>query len=262
MKSYRFGVAIGVAALALTGSAVRAAPILTEDFNATPVNPTADPFTTDLTWDYSDSINSAIGTNESRLFNPAAAGSGTNSVGWISLIGSNEYTRITTSGTFAGLPALAAGQAYQFTLSFFAAGETTEIVRDINGEVIFASVGANFSNVAGSNGAITIPARFNAQTLSDQDPAADIVELNFVAEGGAGGVTSDRTFTTTWTSTDALDGATYALSVGFTQGTTNPPFGLYDNIALDVTVVPEPAGLAVLGLGACGLLVRRRKASR
>lgn len=54
--------------------------------------------------------------------------------------------------------------------------------------------------------------------------------------------------------------ATYIREVDFINGNDHQTVVGVDNIVVSTTPVPEPAGLSLLGLGALGLLSRRRKA--
>ena len=236
--------------------------ILSESFGTTTVNPTATNFgtpTVQNSWSYSDSAGTAVGTNESRLFNPGGVGSGENTHGWISsLTSGNTFQQISTTGSFAALPALEVGQSYVFTLTFFASAQTNNIANDLNAYVDFTSAGKEFEFTTGSNGAITNSSVFSSQLLSDSNAAADTLRLGFVAQGGAGGYNSDRSYTASWMSTSFLGSDNFTLALGRTSNVSGAAFAFFDNVSLDVAVVPEP-GCAMLGsLGMLALLRRRR----
>jgi hypothetical protein len=239
-----------------------AAIILSENFGSTTVNPTAATFgapTVQNSWSYSDSAGTTVNTNESRLFNPGAAGSGENTHGWISsFTAGNTFQQIATIGNFSALPTLGVGQNYVFTLTFFASAQTSVVANDVNAYVDFTSSGKAFDFTTGSNGSITNGPVFSSQVLSDSNAAADTLRLGFVAQGGAGGYNTDRTYTASWTSTSFLGTDSFTLALGRTTNAAGASFAFFDNVSLDVVVVPEP-GCAVLGsLGMLALLRRRR----
>jgi hypothetical protein len=65
------------------------------------------------------------------------------------------------------------------------------------------------------------------------------------------------TFTATYVSTAADIGQTITIQLSSTAGQ-----GDFDNVSVDATLVPEPASLALFGLGLLGLsLLGRRKAA-
>lgn len=251
-----------VSLFAATVLSSHAAIILSENFGSTTVNPTAATFgapTVQNSWSYSDSTGATVNTNESRLFNPGGAGSGENTHGWISsLTTGNTFQQIATTGNFSALPALGVGESYVFTLTFFASAQTSIAANDLNAYVNFTSAGKSFSFTTGSNGAITNAAVFSSQLLSDSNAAEDTLRLGFVAQGGAGGYNSDRTYTASWTSESFLGSDSFTLALGRTTNVAGASFALFDNVSLDVAVVPEP-GCALLGaLGVLTLLRRRR----
>ena len=90
-------------------------------------------------------------------------------------------------------------------------------------------------------------------------PAADTLRLGFVAQGGAGGYNSDRSYTASWTSTSVLGADNFTLALGRTTNVAGTPFAFFDNVSLDVDVVPEP-GCALLGSFGLLALLRRRRA--
>lgn len=237
--------------------------ILSEDFGTTAANPTATTFTAQLTWNYSDSVDTAVNANASRLFNPIAAGSGETTHGWISsLAAGNTYQQIQTNQTFGTLPALGSGEYYIITLSWYASAQTNVATSDLNAYVNFASAGNTFTFIGGSNGAVTTP-NFVAQTLGDSNAAADALGLNFIAQGGPSGITgggynTDRSYTATFSTTDGLDGDAFSLVLGRTTNISATPFVLFDNIVMDVSVVPEPSTSLLGGLALLVLLRRKR----
>ncbi|MEK7951451.1 hypothetical protein [Luteolibacter soli] len=250
---------LALIALGTAATSANAAVIFSENFGSTTVNPTAASFTVQNTWSYSDSAGTTVNTNESRLFNPGGAGSGETTHGWISaLTTGNTYQQIATTGSFSGVAALGEGESYVFTLTFFASSQTSTAANDVNAYVEFVSAGKVFNFTTGSNGAITAPATFSAQILSDSNAADDTLRLGFVAQGGAGGYNSDRTYTASWTSTSLLGTDSFMLALGRTTNVAGTPFALFDNVALDVAIVPEP-GCAVLGAFGVLVLLRRRR---
>jgi hypothetical protein len=251
-----------LALLAATAVSANAAVILSENFGSTTVNPTAATVgapTVQNSWSYTDSAGATVNTNESRLFNPGGVGSGETTHGWISaLTTGNTFQQISTTGNFSTLPALGVGQSYVFTLTFFASAQTSVAANDVNAYVDFASVGKAFSFTTGGNGAITNPTNFSTQTIVDSNAAADTLRLGFVAQGGGGGYNSDRSYTASWTSTSLLGSDSFTLSLGRTTNVAASSFVFFDNVSLDVGVVPEP-GCALLGsFGLLALLRRRR----
>jgi hypothetical protein len=236
------------------------AVVLSENFGSSNVNPTAANFTTELAWSYTDSAGAVVDSNASRLFTPAGAGSGETTHGWISsLAAGNTFQQIATTGNFSALPVLAVGQNYVFTLTFFASAQTSVVANDVNAYVDFTSPGKAFDFTTGSNGAITNASVFSSQILSDGNAAADTLRLGFVAQGGSGGYNTDRTYTASWTSTSFLGTDSFTLALGRTTNVAGASFTFFDNVSLDVVVVPEP-GCAVLGsLGMLALLRRRRR---
>jgi hypothetical protein len=249
--------------LLLSAAVAPGTVILSENFGTATVNPTATTFTAQNTWNYSDSVDTTVNANASRLFTPAAAGSGETTHGWISsLAAGNTFQQIQTNQTFAALPTLSLGESYQITLTWYAAAQTNVITSDLNAYVNFASAGNGFTFTGGSNGAITT-ASFVSQTLADSNAAADALGLNFVAQGGPSGITgggynTDRTYTATFTTTDDLNGDAFSLILGRTTNVSATPFVLYDNVTLDVSVVPEPSAALLGGLGLLALLRRKR----
>ncbi|MCW1925775.1 hypothetical protein OKA05_24670 [Luteolibacter arcticus] len=251
-----------IALLAASIVSANAAVVFSENFGSTTAS-TATTFgspTVQNTWTYSDSAGTTVNTNESRLFNPGGAGSGENTHGWISaLTTGNTFQQITTTGSFVTLPALGVGQNYVFTLTFFASAQTSVVANDLNAYVDFSSAGKSFSFTTGSNGSITNPTNFVSQSLSDSNAAADTLRLGFVAQGGGGGYNSDRSYTASWTSTSVLGSDSFSLALGRTTNAAGASFAFFDNVSLDVVVVPE-GGCALLGSFGLLALLRRRRA--
>jgi hypothetical protein len=251
-----------VSLLAATILPSNAAILLSENFGTTTVNPTATTFgppTVQNTWSYSDSAGTTVNTNESRLFNPGGVGSGENTHGWISaLTTGNTFQQIATTGSFATLPTLGVGEYYVFTLTFFASAQTSVAANDLNAYVDFTSAGKSFNFTTGSNGAITNASVFSSQVLVDSNAAGDTLRLGFLAQGGAGGYNSDRTYTASWTSESFLGSDSFTLALGRTTNLAGASFAFYDNVSLDVAVVPEP-GCALLGAFGMLVLLRRRR---
>lgn len=244
--------------LAATTVSARAAVVFSENFGSSTVNPTAASFTVQNTWNYSDSAGTTVNTNESRLFNPGGAGSGENTHGWISsLTAGNTFQQIQSNGTFAGLPALGTGEQYVITLSWYGAAQTSLTANDVNAYVNFTTGGNGLTFVSGANGT---PGQVHIvpQTLSDGNAAADTIGLSYLAQGGPGGYDAGRSYTAVFTTTDSLNGDAFSLALGRTTNTGGSAFMIYDNVALDVAIVPEP-GAALLGsFGLLALLRRRR----
>lgn len=247
--------AILLGACVLCASSSPAAVVFTEDFGSTQANPTTNPFTVQQTWSYSDSTGTTINSNESRLFNPGGAGSGETTVGWISALTSgNTFQQIQSGGTFSGLPTLNVGESYLLTLTWYAAGQTST-TNDVQAYVNFATVGKDLTFVSGSNGS---SAGYTPQTLADSSVATDTVLMNFLAEGGPGGYVAGRSFTASFLTTEDLNGGAFTLALGRGANVGGPTFILYDNVSLDVSVVPEPSVALLGGLGTLCLLRRRR----
>src|SRR5690606_29225063 len=158
--------------------------VFTEDFGSNQANPTTNPFAAQNTWNYSDNAGTTINNNDSRLFNPGGAGSGENTVGWISANQNGKtFQQIESGGTFSGLPTLNIGEAYQLTLTWYASAQTFT-ANDAEAYVAFSTVGKNLTFVSGANG---ISDDYTPQTLSDSAAAPDSILMNFIAEGGVGG---------------------------------------------------------------------------
>lgn len=248
-----------LALLAASAVSAEAAVVLSENFGSTTVNPTAVTFTAQNIWNYSDSAGTTVNSNESRLFNPAGVGSAETTHGWISsLTTGNSFQQIQSNGTFAGLPTLGLGEQYVITLSWYGASQTSVTANDVNAYVNFSSGGNNLSFVSGASGT---PGQVHilAQTLGDGNAAADAIGMNFVAQGGPGGYDAGRTYTTVFTTGDSLNGDAYSLALGRTTNTGGAAFIIYDNVSLEVAVVPEP-GAALLGSLGVLMLLRRRRA--
>lgn len=246
-----------LAAAALAPSLSTGAVILSENFGSTNVNPTATTFTTQESWSYSDSAGTTVTGDESRLFSPGGAGSQETTHGWISALnGAQTFQQIQASKTFVGLPTLEIGQTYQFTLTFYASAQTSVAANDVNAYVQFTSAGNALQDFAGANGGTAT--NFVAQTLGDSNAATDVINANFVAQGGAGGYNAPRQYTATWTSSDIANGENYSLALGRGTNVAAASYVFFDNVSLDVSVVPEPSMALLGGLGVLGLLRRRR----
>lgn len=246
------------ALFAATTLSSNAAIVFSENFGSATVNPTAASFTAQQTWNYSDSAGTTVNTNESRLFTPAGVGSGETTHGWISsLTTGNTYQQIQSGGTFTGLPTLNVGESYLITLSWYAAAQTSVAANDVNAYVNITTGGNGLSFVSGTNGT---PGQGHlvSQTLSDGNAAADTVGISFVAQGGSGGYDAGRNYTAFFTTTDDLNGDAFSLMLGRTTNAAGSAFVIYDNVALDVAVVPEPAAAMLGSLGLLALLRRRR----
>lgn len=244
--------------LAATAISADAAIVFSENFGSSTVNPTASSFTAQQTWNYSDSVDATVNANASRLFNPAAAGSGENTHGWISsLAAGNTFQQIQSNGTFTALPTLDLGEYYVITLSWYAASQTSIAANDVNAYVNFISTGNNLAFVTGANGTPG-QAHLVAQTLGDGNAAGDAIGISFLAQGGTGGYDAGRAYTATFTTADALNGEAFSLVLGRTSNTGGAAFVIYDNVTLDVAVAPEPASALLGSLGIFALLRRRR----
>lgn len=247
-----------LALFAVASATSDAAVIFSENFGSTTTNPTATAFSVQQAWDYSDSTGTTVNTNESRLFNPAGVGSQENTHGWISsLTTGNTFQQIQSNNTFSALPALNVGESYVITLTWYAASQTSTTANDVNAYVNFTSTGNSFTFVNGSNGT-PVSANFSPQTLNDSNGAADTIGMTFLAEGGSGGYDAGRTFTASFTTTDALNGDAFSLALGRTTNVAASAFVMYDNVSIDVAVVPEPGTALLGGLGVLALLRRRR----
>lgn len=247
-----------LALLAATTLSSNAAVVFSENFGSTNVNPTTGTFTAQQTWNYADSNGAVVDTNASRLFTPGGAGSGETTHGWISaLAAGNLYQQIESSGTFSGLPTLNLGEYYLITLSWYAASQTSTAANDVNAYVNLTTASSGLTFVSGSNGTPG-QAHLFAQSLSDSNAAAGAVGMNFVAQGGSGGYDAGRTYMATFTTTDALNGDVFSLALGRTTNVAGTPFVIFDNVSVDVSVVPEPAS-ALLGSFGVLLLLRRRR---
>ena len=117
--------------------------------------------------------------------------------------------------------------------------------------------GNSLAFVTGANGT---PGQVHIvpQILSDGNGASDTVGMNFVAQGGGGGYDAGRNYTATFTTTDALNGDAFSLVLGRTSNVGGAAFVIYDNVTIDVAVVPEPAAALLGSLGLFALLRRRR----
>lgn len=247
-----------LALFAATTLSSNAAVVFSENFGSTTVNPTAASFTAQQTWNYADSAGAVVDTNASRLFTPGGAGSGETTHGWISALASgNTYQQIESGGTFSGLPTLNLGEHYLITLSWYAASQTSTAANDVNAYVNFTTASNNLTFVSGSNGA---PGQVHlfAQPLSDSNAATDAVGMNFVAQGGSGGYDAGRTYTATFTAMDELNGDVFSLVLGRTTNVAGTPFVIFDNVSVDISVVPEPASVLLGSFGVLLLLRRRR----
>ena len=246
------------ALLAVTTLSSNAAVVFSENFGGTNVNPTTATFTAEQTWNYTDSNGAVVDANASRLFSPGGAGSGETTQGWISAQATgNTFQQIESSSTFGGLPTLNLGEYYLITLTWYAASQTSTAANDVNAYVNLTTASSGLTFVSGSNGTPGQTHIF-AQSLSDSNAAAGAVGMNFVAQGGAGGYDAGRTYTATFTTTDALNGDVFSLALGRTTNVAGTPFVIFDNVSLDVAVVPEPASVLLGSLGLLVLLRRRR----
>lgn len=252
----RIAMLLGACALCVASS--QAAVVFSEDFGSSQTNPTTNPFTTQNLWNYSDSAGTTINNNDSRLFNPNGAGSQETTVGWITAnLNGKTFQQIESGGTFSALPTLNVGEAYLLTLSWYGSAQTSTSA-DAEAYVGFSTIGKNLTFVSGSNGTT---AGYTPQTLTDSAPAPESILMNFIAEGGSGGYVDGRTFTASFLTTDDLNGSAFSIALGRGADlTANPVFVLYDNISLDVSVVPVPEPSAALlgGIGTLALLRRRR----
>ena len=250
---------LAVALLAVTAATAKAAIVFSEDFGSSTVNPTATSFTAQQTWNYSDSVDTTVNSNASRLFNPGGAGSGETTHGWISALATgNTFQQIQSTGTFTSLPTLDIGEYYLITLSWYAAAQTSVATNDLNAYVNFTTGGNDLVFASGANGTPG-QAHFVSQTLADSNGAGDTIGMNFVAQGGTGGYDASRTYTATFTTTDALNGDAFSLVLGRAANVSASSFAIYDNVALDVAVVPESAA-ALFGSLSVLVLLRRRRA--
>lgn len=224
---------------ALAMSSAQAVQIFLDDFQAYAVsNPASDPLDSDVfdpdnvTWTPGNPA-----ANAHRIFNTALYG---NTQLWISNI---DGSTLASSGIPVQSDML-------YTLDFFSAAETNTANRGVNGSVDIL-VGADFgSAVSVIGGAQTYVA------FGDSDAS-----LN----GGGNGTSGDKTdhmYQYSFASGTVADGD--QMFMVFTRVETNPEainggaWFAIDDVSVDESV-PEPSSTALLGLGAVGFLLRRRR---
>jgi len=150
----------------------------------------------------------------------------------------------TSGSSTQSIPGIVAGTNYNFTSQMlFELGSGTTV-----------GVTDGYDNIPGENSYLQM--QFT-NTLGTPIGSADVTNIP------SGSVTLNRVWAPYSVTGVAPAGATrVVLSIGWTGGAGDGGTGSQSAFADDVTlttVVPEPATLSVLGLGAVGLMVRRRR---
>lgn len=228
---------------AMAVGSAQAVQIFSDDFEAytAGANPSDNPLDSDL-FDLNNVIwtPSSTANNAHRIFGTALYGA---TQLWITLV---DGTSLSSSG-------LDIQSDMTYTLDFFSAAETSTVNRALTGSVdilVGTDIGTATTVIGG-------PQTFTA--LNDADAT-----LN----GNGDGTVGDKTDHMHQYAFDSgTVGAGSKMFMVFTRGglhpgalnTTDPWFALDDVSVDEVATVPEPSSTALLGLGALGFMLRRRR---
>ncbi len=232
-----------LSAAAIAVGSAQAVQIFVDDFEA--YSPTGNPSAVPLDSDVFDPGNvewtpSSTATNAHRVFSTGLYGV---TQLWITLV---DGANLSSSG-------LDIQSDMTYTLDFFAAAETGTFNRALTGSVdilVGTDIGSATSVIGGAQ-------TFTA--LNDADAT-----LN----GGGDGTSGDKTDHMFQYSFDSgTVGAGTQMFMVFTRGGIHPdalnqanPWFAIDDVSVDeAATVPEPSSTTLLGLGALGLILRRRR---